>query len=497
VSDPRSADFHRFLSAAEYGARFGVGERAVAKVVDWATSAGLSASAVPQRTSVAVRGNVAAVNRLLGVTLVDWETPDGDRFHRPDGVPTVPNHLREAIADVVGLNTEPVVGPAIGHTPILASGVPAGGLVPSTVARAYEIEQLHAAGILGQGQTIAILTLDALTPSDVDRFDDKFDIDGPPVEVIKIPGALDEAGDETAEVALDVQVVRGIAPQAQILDYEGPKTGSGIGDLIARIVADGRADIVSVSWGGCEKFMNTVMTGIVEQELEAAVAAGISVFIASGDNGAFGCRRWPVGGDPFDRDISANAGWPASSPNVITVGGTFLSTRLDGSYLEEAGWEEPLTMSGGGGGLSTLFSRPSWQQGFGVDNDETNGMRQLPDVAAAADPTSGFSIEYTEPSGGGVTQATIGGTSAATPLWAAAMVLTRQLAESHGVDGLGFLAPTLYQIAAEQPAGAVFHDVIRGGNLLHEATPGWDYATGVGTPRVAPLANAIVEFLTR
>jgi subtilase family serine protease len=497
VNDPRSAEYRRFLSAAEFGARFGVGDNAIARIVEWATQAGLSATAVPQRTSISVRGTVAAVNRLLGVTLVDWETPEGDRFHRAEGSPTVPAGLQKAIADVIGLDTEPTVGPAFGHGPILAAGVPGGGLVPSTVARAYEIEQLHAAGILGQGQTIAILSLDALTPADVDRFDDKFDIDGPPVEIIKIPGALEEAGDETAEVALDVQVVRGIAPQAQILDYEGPKTGAGIGDLIARIVADGRADIVSVSWGGCEKFMNSGITSSVERELTAAAAAGISVFIASGDNGAFGCRRWPVSGDPFDRDISANAGWPASSPNVITVGGTFLSTRQDGSYLDEAGWEEPLTMTGGGGGLSTIYDRPSWQSGFGVDNAESNGMRQLPDVAAAADPTSGFAIEYTEPSLGGVTQATVGGTSAATPLWAAAMTLTRQLAESRGVDGLGALAPALYQIAGEQPPGAVFHDVIRGGNLLHEAGPGWDYATGLGTPRVTPLANAIVQFLTR
>ncbi|MEO6350865.1 MAG: hypothetical protein ABIP53_09455 [Candidatus Limnocylindrales bacterium] len=154
-------------------------------------------------------------------------------------------------------------------------------------------------------------------------------------------------------------------------------------------------------------------------------------------------------------------------------------------------------MTGGGGGLSGLYARPSWQQGFGVDNAESNGMRQLPDVAAAADPTSGFAIEYTEPAAGGLTSATVGGTSAATPLWAAAMVLVRQLAESSGIDGLGVLGPTLYEIAAEQAPGAVFHDVIRGGNLLHEASPGWDYATGLGTPRVGPLANAIVEFLSR
>ena len=68
--------------------------------------------------------------------------------------------------------------------------------------------------------------------------------------------------------------------------------------------------------------------------------------------------------------------------------------------------------------------------------------------------------------------------------------------QQQGVDALGALGPTLYQIAGEQPAGAVFHDVIRGGNLLYEAGPGWDYSTGLGTPRVAPLAQAIVDHLS-
>jgi kumamolisin len=75
------------------------------------------------------------------------------------------------------------------------------------------------------------------------------------------------------------------------------------------------------------------------------------------------------------------------------------------------------------------------------------------------------------------------------------MILTQQMAAGEGVDGLGALGPTLYQLAAQQPAGAVFHDVIRGGNLLFEAVPGWDYSTGLGTPRVAPLARALIDFL--
>jgi kumamolisin len=105
-------------------------------------------------------------------------------------------------------------------------------------------------------------------------------------------------------------------------------------------------------------------------------------------------------------------------------------------------------------------------------------------------------VVYTEV-GNQLVSGQVGGTSAAAPFWAASMALTRQLAGQQGIDSLGALGPTLYAIAGEQPTGAVFHDVIRGGNLLHEATPGWDYSTGLGSPRVAPLADAIVEYLSR
>ncbi len=266
--------------------------------------------------------------------------------------------------------------------------------------------------------------------------------------------------------------------------------------MISRIVADGRSQIVSISWGLCEKYSEPSALRAEEREFAAAAAAGISVFVASGDDGAFGCRRVQVSQDPFDRDLSQDAQWPSTSDSVIGVGGTFLSTREDGSYLSEAGWEEPLSGGGGGGGLSTFIDRPSWQVGPGVNNSASNGRRQVPDVAGPADPSSGFFIVYTEP-GQGLVSGQVGGTSAAAPFWAGSMALTRQLAGTQGVDALGALGPTLYQISAEQPAGAVFHDVIRGGNLLFEAGPGWDYSTGLGSPRVAPLAQAIVDFLNR
>jgi kumamolisin len=257
------------------------------------------------------------------------------------------------------------------------SGVPNPGITPSLVATAYEISPLHDAGFLGDGLNIAIVSFDTFTPEDVPVFDAQMGITGAPqVQKVTLPGGPDTPGSGTGEVALDIQVIRGIAPHAQITSYEGPNTSDGLVPIISRIVADGKAKIVSSSWGTCENRNSRSAMQAEQQELAAAVAAGISYFSSSGDDAAYDCRRVHVSDNAMERDITPGVDWPAASANVIAVGGTFLTTREDGSYYEEAGWEEPLGGSGSGGGLSRFQQRPSWQQGAGVDNAQTNGMRQ-------------------------------------------------------------------------------------------------------------------------
>jgi kumamolisin len=490
---PGSASYQEFLAPQEFGARFGLSDAQVAPILSWLTSGGLTTDLMPQRTSIAVSGSAGQVTDLLGIELVDWESAAGKRYHVPVGNIALPPNLDGDVAAVVGLNTEPLIRPSAHPTPIKAGA--GDGLVPNTVSRAYEIEPLHDAGLNGEGMAIAIVSFDTFTPSDVELFDRNFGYTGgTPVELIRLPGAPSQIGDGAGEVALDIQVVRGIAPRAQILNYEGPNTSDGFVPIIARIVADGRAKIVSISWGLCENWSAPSSMRAEEREFAAAFAAGISIFSSSGDDAAYDCRRVDISDNPFERDLSPGVDWPTSSPSVISVGGTFLTLRRDGTYVEEAGWEEPLGGGGGGGGLSALQERPSWQVGPGVDNAASNGMRQVPDVAGPADPTSGFVVTYTDHVLG-LVSGQVGGTSAAAPFWAASMLLTQQLAQREGVTALGPLGPVLYRISAEQPAGAVFHDIIRGGNLLYSAGLGWDYSTGLGSPRVAPLARAIVDAL--
>jgi kumamolisin len=253
------------------------------------------------------------------------------------------------------------------------------------------------------------------------------------------------------------------------------------------IVADGRATSISLSYGKCFLPDEFILPAEVEAgftSFAAAALAGVTLYAASGDWGAFSCHV-------FDKkEHRETTFWPSCTDNVVGVGGTFLETRDDGSYLRETGWQDYLTTGGTGGGLSPSDPMPAWQTGPGVQNDKSNGNRQCPDVAAVADPDTGYIIFVTDPETGQGSWTTVGGTSASAPLWAGIQVLMEQAAAAQGVDALGFMAPRYYRIAQSQPGA--FHDVTRGGNLVDVSGAGWDFATGVGSPDVEVLTQAVL-----
>jgi subtilase family serine protease len=481
VGDPASADYRRFLGPDEIGARFGLSDRDLDRVLAWAATHGLTVDAVsPQRIALSVTASARTVESLFDVTLRDVVDAAGRTFHAPVESPRVPLELDGLVAGVDGLDARPTERPSFAH-PIAAG--PVYGMTPPIIDRAYELEPLRAQGLHGEGQTVAIVSLDTFDPRDLARFDRIAGTSGPAVERVAVNGGVSDPGDDQVEVNLDIDVIRAIAPKARIVDYEGPNNSNAIATIVDRIVADGRAEIVSISWGSCEATRSADGLRRLARSMAAAATAGITVFVASGDHGAYGC----VDQDRTDLQVAVDS--PASDVNVVGVGGTFASMAADGRYIDEVAWEEPLTGWGSGGGVSTVYERPAWQTGLGVDNARSKRMRQVPDVSGPADPDSGFlTVSEGERSSGG-------GTSAATPFWAGYALLVRQLAEREGVKGLGVLGPTLYAVAAAAPTGTVFHDVTRGGNLFDDAGVGWDYATGLGSPRGAPLARAIVDRL--
>jgi kumamolisin len=358
--------------------------------------------------------------------------------------------------------------------------------------RAYDIAPLYNRGITGQGETVAVIEASQFNQYDLDQFTQQFQLPTFRPQNIPTPqdgAATDRSSDGEAEAELDVELIHGIAPRARILDYNAPGTtaagADSLGDVIDNIVADGQVDIVSDSIGACELTSRPSDIRRDEQAIEAAVAHGISIFKSSGDSGAYQCER----NNPSDHRISVE--WPTSSPGVVAVGGTALAVTATGGYAGEAAWEDVLENRGGGGGLSTIFRRPSWQHAPGVLNRYSNGMRELPDVSADADPNTGWSVY----AGGSLS--VIAGTSAAAPFWAAAMALIEQYAHTRGVAHLGFVDPMLYAIGSTSQPAPPFHDVILGTNRYYPATRGWDFATGLGSPDVYHLAQDVVSYLKR
>ena len=478
--DPHSRAFHHFIGAESFGDRFGISRPMLRHAVRTLTDAGVQITGeYPQRTAIDARAPAAVVERLFGVRLIDYIGPGGRRFHSPAGTPSVPARLSRAVSGIGGLD---------GRYVPTADDVPANGLSPNDAAIAYDVRPLHQMGIDGQGQTVAIISFGTYQQSTLSAFDQRFGLPAQlPVEQVFANGATDSSADGQGEAELDLEIAHEIAPQARLLDYNAPFLDSSgvetLGSVIDKIVADGKATIVSDSYGVCELAEDSADLQRGESAIEAAEAHGITIFKSTGDAGAYECQRLKAS----DHRLSVE--WPASSPGVVAVGGTALSVGVDGSYAGETAWQDTLSQQGGGGGLSAIYRLPSWQRAPGVQNGYSNGSREVPDVSANADTASGWAVYQ----GGDFTQ--VGGTSAATPFWAAATALIAQYAQQHGVSRLGFIDPILYAIASSPQPYPPFHDVTVGANRYYPATPGWDFATGLGSPDVYNLARDIVAYL--
>jgi subtilase family serine protease len=490
--DAASPRFRQFLDPTEFGIRFGLPESELQRVEGILSTHGMEVvQRFPQRTALEVRGSAAAVDQLFGTELYDYRDPiNGERFHRPSRDAVVPSALRSAVTAVAGLDNRPFRS---------AQGSPASGalsgLTPAEIARAYEITPLHQAGMTGTGQFVAVVSFSDVREDDIAEWRRQMGVTAKAAEQIVVAGRAPKLDQNTAEVLLDIEAIHAVAPGAQVLNFKAANP-TPFGTIVDAIVADGRARIASISWGGCE---TSTRSGAAERlrdqnAFRAAAAAGINIVASSGDSGAYGCRHQDMG------DLRVASTWPAGSPYVLAVGGTYLQRRTDGTWFNEFAMEEPLHAWATGGGLNPSDPRPDWQRGPGVDNDHSNGKRQFPDVAAFGDCDSGLhsfgTLFDVNSKARGEARGFPGcGTSLSAPFWAALIALFQQYASQQGAGELGFINPMLYDIAARAPVNTVFHDVVLGGNLLHNASPGWDYATGWGTPIATPLARAIVDYL--
>jgi subtilase family serine protease len=198
------------------------------------------------------------------------------------------------------------------------------------------------------------------------------------------------------------------------------------------------------------------------------VSTGVTFLAASGDNGT-------------------GVAYPASSPDVVGVGGTSLALDANGDYQGEAAW------SGSGGGLSVRELEPLFQSSFGIP-DDPRGYRGTPDVSYNANPATGFAVYDSVPLGGASGWYSVGGTSAGSPQWAALLAIANSMRVANRKARLSGASTVLYSLS-KQSAAANFHSVTSGTNgscgTLCTATAGYDYVTGIGTPAAASLISVL------
>ena len=273
---------------------------------------------------------------------------------------------------------------------------------------------------------------------------------------------------ETAEVELDIEVAGSAAPGASLAVYfVGTASTNNWVDAITAAINDStnNPSVLSISWGLAEDAAPPQFLTPVDQALASAAAAGLTVLIASGDQGSTG--SWGQQGPP---DTLAHVNFAASSPNATGVGGTVLQSDGSGGVAGEVVWNNGATTAASGGGVSAFFPVPSFQSAAGINpvsaNTPNNPGRGVPDVSANADNYQVFIRGQNVP---------VGGTSAATPLWAALIALVNQ-----GISGrAGLLQAMLY--GPLLTAGAL-NDITTGDNGAYPAGVGWDARTGLGSP---------------
>jgi kumamolisin len=350
---------------------------------------------------------------------------------------------------------------------------------PNAVGTLYSFP----AGLTGAGQSIGIIELGGgYKAPDITAAFRAMGLNAPTVVDVSVDGGQNAPTNDPfgpdGEVALDIQVAGGVAPGARIAVYFAPNTFQGFVDAVTQAAQDSvnAPSVISISWGADETPPGLYhwppdMIPPMNSALQDAAQVGVSVFAACGDH---------LATDGVN-DGRAHVIFPASSPWAIGCGGTTIDTTGN-TINSEVVWNDGVRGTGTGGGISDLFPVPAFQQSANLPVSVNDGQhrRGVPDVAADASPSSGYSIVVD----GGTWQ--FGGTSAVAPLWAGLTALVNQAASLP----IGFFLPELYQNPQVMRDITQGNNKPPGSNLGYTAGPGWDACSGLGVPIGSALLQA-------
>jgi kumamolisin len=489
--DTTSPTARRYMSRDELKDQFGSDPDSVQRIVDFARAHDLEVLRQdPTSARLWLRGTIANFSAAFGVVLHDYADDTLGNFRARDGVISVPAELANDITGVFGLSNQRhlrrIQNPTLAEA-AAAGDAPRAWFLPTELANVYNFPDNR-----GEGQCIGFLEFGGGVESDsFAAYCTKLGLTAPALKVVALDGvSVDPASDphSTAEVMLDVEVAGVAAPGASLVAYFSTFDEKGLIDGLSAVLSDSTNDpsVVSISWGWAENqpFNGDVVWSPaaidhINHSLLAAAHLGITVCVATGDDGA----------QALFADTLAHVNFPASSPYALAVGGTSLRVDLAASgpsQISETVWNDGAG-SGGGGGVSDYIPRPQWQDGktpVSINPGNFAG-RAIPDVAANADPATGY---YMCAAG---KFSVVGGTSAAAPLRAA---LIARLNTALGARAGNFNA----MLYADYGPSGVLRDITVGDNDTHgrlggrfAAGVGWDACTGWGVPDGKKLLAAM------
>jgi subtilase family serine protease len=469
IYDPTSPNYHQYLTPEQFAERFGPTEQNYQAVMDFAKAHGLTVTGThPNRTLLDVSGAVADVEVAFHVNLRVYPHPvEARTFYAPDSEPSI--DLAVPVLEIEGLDDYVMPRPMYHQmaTPLVQDNEvkPNVGSGPggTYMGKDFRTAYVPSVALTGSGQKVGLLEFDGYFTNDPVQYAMQAGLTNTlAITNVLVDGFDGTPGSYNVEVALDIEMVMSMAPGAQIIVYEGLISApSVIIDVLNRMATDNKAQQLSASW--------TYHTGpAMEQVFQQMAAQGQSFFNCSGDHGAY----------------SGTVTTPADDPYITIVGGTTLTTDTNGSWESETAWNWASTEHGPyatGGGISTVWSITSWQQGIDMSSNQGSATkRNLPDVAMVAD--------YVYVIAGNGQPQIIGGTSISAPLWAAFTALVNERATSRGLQTVGFINPALYAIGKGTNYNTAFHDITTGNNTNSSspnnffAVPGYDLCTGWGTP---------------
>jgi subtilase family serine protease len=528
VSTPGNKLYGHYLTPQEFKDRYGPTDDQVADVKAYVVRHGFVVDSVsPNNMIVRAHATIGQIDSALGITLKDYWDPVAARtYHCPDSEPILDAPVAPLLASIAGLSNK-AVPRSFSHTvnlPTVAVPAPHGGatglkkvvgpgqlyitghkgLSPSDTSTIYDMTPVVNAGYNGAGQVLGLFELGTTTPSYANTWESYYGVRTVPQTIISVDGynTNSKPGGASGEYTLDVEMLQMWASGANGMRIYEANDNYSSDDALCTEFTDAFTDmatdsvlpnVISVSYGISELDVSTddlIAEWIALLQLDTQ---GQSVFCAAGDAGAWADQSYPMS-DP-------NLADPGSEPLLVSVGGTFLTDNSSLQYVSESSWFDSNDTgrgqygTGGGGGVSQVWSIPDFQVGSfstSVNPQGSTSMRNGPDVSLFGDYDEGGYDTYF--GGWGSTN----GTSASSPLWAGYAAVVNQERELNGQPDLGFADPAFYAAAESRFYPTAFHDIADDStNGYYAAVPGYDNTTGWGSFDAAnlllPLASIFVS----